>query len=103
MPPLRKKETAAPASHLKRGGPRTGMVTPPNHPVGLLLLVKTAEVMTMLPAPQRAPSPQLAPTPIRQPTGTRTSSAMIHLQFRRLAVSLLSPMSLGKLTVACAC
>ena len=52
-----------------------------------------------------ATSPALlpAPTPTRQPTGMRTSNAALRRQFRRFAVSLLSPMSRGRLSVTCAC
>ena len=97
MPPL--EDESGGDARVVRGH---STVTPPNRPVGVQMLVKAAEVMTTLPAPRRALSPQPAPTPIRQPTGTRTSSATLRLRFRRLAVSLLSPMSPGKLTVACA-
>ena len=96
MPPLRVNQVAMPVSS------RTRAVIPPNRPVGVLMLVAMVEVMTTLPIPRRARSPLPAPTPIRQPTGTRTSSAMLHLRFRRPVVSLLSSVSPGRLTMSCA-
>ena len=45
MPPLRMNRAAVPVSS------RTGAVTPPNHPVGVRMLVEMAEAMTTLPVP----------------------------------------------------